>query len=157
VRPARRSDLRVYALCRRAAEAAVVRSGVDTIIEGDGEAHAVVLAGDMNDEPQAATTQILLGPGGSEIGSSGFEQPDKGDATRLWNLGPLIPDDQRYSRIYRGRLELIDHLLVSKALVDRATEVTTGAGQTPSITDNPNERRDATGSDHRPVVATLNL
>lgn len=35
-----------------------------------------------------------------------------------------------------------------------ATKVTTGTGQTPSITDNPNERKNTTGPDHRPVIAT---
>lgn len=150
-----RARYAVYALHRRAAEASAVRQGVDALLEGDGENRAVVLAGDLNDEPQAATTQILLGPGGSEIATPGYDQPDQGDGHRLWNLAPLIPEDQRYSRVYRGRGELIDHLLVSAAIVEKVTEVTTGTGPTPSITDNPNARRDEPQSDHRPVVATL--
>ncbi|GHF49820.1 endonuclease/exonuclease/phosphatase family metal-dependent hydrolase [Amycolatopsis bartoniae] len=32
----------------------------------------VVVPGDLNDEPTAATTQILSGPPGSEIGTTGF-------------------------------------------------------------------------------------
>ena len=40
----------------------------------------VVVLGDLNDEPLAATTQILLGPPGSEIGTAGFDRPDRGDA-----------------------------------------------------------------------------
>lgn len=151
-----RARYAVYALHRRAAEAAAVRAGVDTLLAGEGQTRAVVVAGDLNDEVQAATTQILLGPGGSEIGTLGYDRPDKGDAHRLWNLAPLIPEDQRYSRIYRGRRELIDHLLVSHTLLEAINTVTTGTAPS-SITDEPSERRDAPHSDHAPVIATLEL
>lgn len=153
-----RARYAVYALHRRAAEAAAVRDATTRLLD-DGPGRRLVVAGDLNDEPDAATTQILLGPGGSEIGTPGFDRPDQGDAARLWNLAPLIPEAQRFSRVYRGRRELIDHLLVSHALVGTVRSVTTGAPTalpaTPSITDDPVERRDAPGSDHRPVVATL--
>ncbi|PVG81052.1 endonuclease [Nocardioides gansuensis] len=152
-----RARFAVYALHRRAAEAATVRAGADALLEGDGTSRAVVVAGDLNDEPQAATTQIFLGPGGSEIGTPGHTQPDRGDGHRLFNLAPLIPEEQRYSRVYRGRRELIDHLLVSHALLDDVTDVTTGSGRTPSITDDPRRRRNAPQSDHRPVVMTLDI
>ncbi|MCP2253837.1 Endonuclease/Exonuclease/phosphatase family protein [Prauserella aidingensis] len=152
-----RARYAVYALHRRAAEAATVRAEVDALLDGDGTDRAVVVAGDLNDEPQAATTQILLGPGGSEFGTAGYERSDKGDAHRLWNVAPLIPEQQRYSRVYRGRRELIDHLLVSHALADAVTEVTTGDGDSPSVTDQPGDRRDVTASDHRPVVMTVKL
>lgn len=152
-----RARYAVYALHRRAAEAATVRAAADVLLAGAGTTRAVVVAGDLNDEPQAATTQMLLGPGGSEIGTPGHTQPDQGDHHRLFNLAPLIPEEQRYSRIYRGRRELIDHLLVSHALLDHVTDVTTGDGRTPSITDDPRRRRDAPQSDHRPVVMTLDL
>src|SRR6478735_9446274 len=76
---------------------------------------AVVVLGDLNDEVEAATTQILNGPPGSEIGTTGFDRPDNGDAQRLWNLAPRIPAEQRFSRIYRGRKQLIDHIFVSHA------------------------------------------
>lgn len=152
-----RARYAVYALHRRAAEAAGTRAYLTTLLDGQGEDRAVVLAGDMNDEAHAATTQILHGPPGSEIGTPGYERADKGDAERLWNLAPLIPEEERCSRIYRGRRELIDHLLVSHRLLDTVENVTTGFDSTPSITDNPTERRGVAGSDHRPVVATLSL
>jgi endonuclease/exonuclease/phosphatase family metal-dependent hydrolase len=118
----------------------------------------VVVLGDLNDEPQAASTQILLGPPGSELGTAGADRPDKGDAFRLWNLAPLIPEDRRYSRVYRGRKELIDHILVSHALHDRVQEVRSVIDHPlPSVTDNPGERRDAVDSDHAPVLARIDL
>jgi endonuclease/exonuclease/phosphatase family metal-dependent hydrolase len=91
----------------------------------------VIVLGDLNDEPTAATTQILLGPSGSEIGTPGFERPDQGDGSRRWNLAPLIPEERRFSRVFRGRGELIDHILVSQALVQQVEQVDTGPGEPP--------------------------
>jgi endonuclease/exonuclease/phosphatase family metal-dependent hydrolase len=139
-----------YALYRRAAEVVTVRAHADTLLPG-----AAMVLGDLNDEVQAATTQVLLGPPGSEIGTPGFDAPDKGDARRLWNLAPLIPEERRFTRVYRGRRELIDHVLVSHALVDSVTRVDTIADELPSITEEPSTRRDAPGSDHAPVVVEL--
>jgi hypothetical protein len=41
---------------------------------------AAVVLGDLNDEPTAATTQIVLGCPGSQIGTPGFERPAKATA-----------------------------------------------------------------------------
>jgi len=115
-----------------------------------------MVVGDLNDEPQAATTQILLGPPGSELGTPGADRPDKGDAARLWNLAPRLPEGERYSRIYHGHGELIDHLLVSQALLGRTAEVhTLHPGTLPSITDDPGARRNATASDHALIYTRL--
>ncbi|PAZ12954.1 endonuclease [Streptomyces sp. SA15] len=145
-----------YALYRRTAEATALRALADGLLAGDGRARDVAILGDLNDEVQAATTQILLGPPGSEIGTPGYEAPDKGDATRLWNVAPLIPAERRYSRVNSGRRELIDHVLVSHRLVHRVTEAGTGLPdegmpRLPSVGADPDERRGAAGSDHAPV------
>jgi endonuclease/exonuclease/phosphatase family metal-dependent hydrolase len=142
-----------YALYRRAAEAVTVRGFADDLLDERGQERAVIVLGDLNDEPAAATTQILLGPPGSEIGTSGFDRPDQGDGSRLWNLAPLIPEDRRFSRVFRGRGELIDHVLVSHALVRRVEHVDTGPGKPPSITEDPRARCDEPASDHLPIVA----
>ncbi|MGH8869911.1 MAG: endonuclease/exonuclease/phosphatase family protein [Actinomycetes bacterium] len=147
----------VYALHRRAGEAAAVRAYVTGLLAADGRRRAVVVAGDLNDEPEAATTQSLQGPPGSELGGGGFDRADRGDGSRLWNLAPLIPVEQRFSRVFEGRGELIDHLLVSHALVGRVKTVSTVATQVGSVTEDPGERRDAAGSDHRPVWAEFDL
>jgi endonuclease/exonuclease/phosphatase family metal-dependent hydrolase len=152
-----RARFGAYALYQRAAEAVTVRSVGDRLLDGLGSERAVVVLGDLNDEPLAGTTQILLGPPGSEIGTDGFERPDQGDPWRLWNLGPLIPEARRFTRIFRGRRELIDHVLVSHALVRRVARVDTTSQELPSITEFPWERRDARTSDHRPVFAELDL
>jgi endonuclease/exonuclease/phosphatase family metal-dependent hydrolase len=151
-----RSRFGAYALYRRAAEASTLRSAVTAALAGEGQTRALVLTGDLNDTVQAATTQILLGPPGSEIGTHGFDLPDKGDAQRLWNLAPLMPPGQDYSRVNAGRKELIDHVLASAALVRRVGSVGAIIDQPlPSVGANPNERRNAPSSDHAPVVATF--
>jgi endonuclease/exonuclease/phosphatase family metal-dependent hydrolase len=154
-----RARFGAYALNRRAAEAATIRTYTNTVLDGHGQQRAALVLGDLNDEPEAATTQMLLGPPGSQIGTGGFDQPERGDGQRLWNLAPLIPPDQRFSRIYQGQHELIDHILASHLIANALTEgdVTTGDTSAPSIGDDPNARRDAPGSDHRPILATITL
>ncbi|MQY09132.1 endonuclease/exonuclease/phosphatase family protein [Actinomadura macrotermitis] len=146
-----RARVAAYALYRRTAEAVTVRALADRFLAGQGRERRVMVMGDMNDGPEAATTQILLGPPGSELGTPGADRPDHGDGARLWNLAPRIPEGERYSRIYRGRRELIDHILVSHALLGRAGDVGTlraGRDGLPSVTDDPAARRDAPASDH---------
>lgn len=146
-----------YALYRRSAEATTVRELATTRLTASNRERLVVL-GDLNDEVAAATTQILNGPTGSEIGTTGFNQTDHGDRWRLWNLAPLIPIEQRYSRNYRGRHELIDHIFISHALLDPLPHVRTIVDQgLPSVTDNPHARRGKPGSDHAPIIATFIL
>jgi endonuclease/exonuclease/phosphatase family metal-dependent hydrolase len=152
-----RARFAAYALYRRAAEAASLRVWATAALGDDGHNRRVVVCGDLNDTPQAATTQLLLGPPGSEIGTRGFNQPDKGDKQRLWNLAPKMPAGADYSRISHGRKELIDHILVSHALVQRVTDVRTIVEQPlPSVTTDPGERRSDPSSDHAAVIATFN-
>ena len=147
-----------YALYRRAAEAVTVRGFADDVLDGDGQNRPVLLMGDMNDGPDAATTQILHGPPGSEVGTAGALRPDQGDAWRLFNLAPLLPEGQRASRVYRGRGELIDHIFCSRALLQTVTAVSTvAAGPLPSVTEVASERRNKAVSDHAMVVADLEL
>jgi endonuclease/exonuclease/phosphatase family metal-dependent hydrolase len=151
-----RARFAAYALYRRAAEAASLRTWATTTLAAQTE--PVVVCGDLNDTVQAATTQLLLGPPGSEIDTRGFKIPDQGDAQRLWNLAPLMPAGRNYSRINQGRPELIDHILVSELLVRKVDVGSVGAVITqplPSITPMPTARLNEPSSDHAPVVATF--
>lgn len=153
-----------YALFRRAGEAVTVR-GLATRLLGvdhaDGRQNAVVVLGDLNDEPAAATTQILLGPPGSQLDTPGFAVPDRGDALRLWNLANRIPPAERFTRRFEGHGEYIDHLLVSRCLLDPLPEVDVvrqdGSDHLPSVTSDAAVRRDAPASDHAAVLAHLTL
>ena len=162
-----------YALYRRTAEAMTCRAGLDAILTADGDAAGdgpgtgtdtpVIFMGDLNDEPLAATTQIIQGPGGSEIDfrpNSGFQQGDAGDGWRMWNLYRLLPPEgPNYTRIYRGRGELIDHIFASHRLVNPdnlpMVEVV-AATPLPSMDDQPAPAT-ALPSDHAAVVATFEV
>jgi endonuclease/exonuclease/phosphatase family metal-dependent hydrolase len=162
-----------YALFRRTAEAMTSRAALDAILArdgdepgegpGTGQANAVVFCGDLNDEPFAATTQVIQGPGGSEIDfrpGSGFRTADSGDGYRMWNLHRLLPPDgPQHTRVYRDRGELIDHVFASRRLVGPdnvpAVEIV-AAGPLPSMTDDPTPATSAP-SDHAAVVATFRV
>jgi len=130
---AERARYGVYALDRRAAEAAAVRDWATTALVGDWADKPLLVCGDLNDTMDAATTQLLFGPPGSQIGSGGFNHPDHGDAQRLWDLGYAMTPPNNYSRINQGRPELIDHILVSHTLVRHFTDAATLPLDVPSI------------------------
>lgn len=111
----------------------------------------------MNDEVEAATTLILNGPPGSEIGTVGFDQPDLRDGDRLWNLAPLIPEAALLPSVptshgtYRPHLR--QPLPRDRNADDRRHDGGRRTGH--SVEDNPNERQGEPGSDHAAVVATF--
>lgn len=156
-----RARVAAIGLLKRVAEATALRVKANELLEQNAQ-KALIVEGDMNDVENAVTTQILQGPCGSEIGKCGFNRPDKGDDTRLFNLAPCIPEERRYSRIYNGCKELIDHILVSQELLAgqprKLPVVDSLVDQNlPSISDNPNERQDEPGSDHSPIFATFEI
>lgn len=161
-----------YALYLRTGEAVTIRQRLNGILAdpanpgniaaGTGRTTAVVFCGDLNDEVEAGTTQIIKGPHGSEIGTGGFTQEDIGDGFRMWNLAHLLdPIDGAppFTRIYRGRGELIDHIFASHRLVNPNNEpfvrIFMAEETLPSMDDDANARRDDPGSDHAAVVATF--
>lgn len=160
-----RAQVAAIALARRTAEAVSVRIRADALLKDNADTPLIVL-GDLNDVPEAQTTQILLGPPGSEIGTGGFNRPDRGDDVRLFNLSPRIPDGRRFSRVHRGRQELLDQILVSEELLPpepesghrRLPEVDSHvdfADALASVGELPRDREIA--PDHAPVTATFTL
>ena len=168
-----------YALFRRTGEALTVRERVNQLLspacgstepeDGLGRSRAVIVCGDLNDEPLAATTQLLQGPAGSEIGTGGFGAEDKGDGYRLWNLARLLnlgengepPLEAPYSRKFKGRGELIDHILASHRLVHPGhtpvVRTVMATASLPSVTEDPGERSGDPASDHAALLASFQL
>ena len=163
-----------YALYLRTCEALTVRQRLNEILAdpndpanieaGTGRTTAAVFCGDLNDEVEAATTQLIKGPQGSEVGTEGFNRQDKGDGFRMWNLAHLLdPVDGRppYTRMYQGRGELIDHIFDSHRLVNPGNEpfvrTLMDPEPLPNMGDNPNARQNEPGSDHAALVATFNI
>ena len=71
----------------------------------------------------------------------------------MWNLAPLIPEQRRFTRVYRGRPELIDHIFVSHLPRCAGTRTARHHGRS-STRDCPQSRTTQTrasgkpGSDH---------
>jgi endonuclease/exonuclease/phosphatase family metal-dependent hydrolase len=162
-----RARFGLYALDQRAAEAATVRAWATDQLQGHGQQRHVLVCGDLNDTPQAATTQILLGPPGSQLGTGGFNHPDAGDGNRLWNLEPKMPagnpatgeEAANWSRINNGVKELIDQILVSHLLVHAldSTRSLPLDGIKSATADPASLAHMEAPSDHRPVIARFNL
>ena len=161
-----RAQVAGIALMRRAAEAVTLRVRANGLLGGDGGVPLLVL-GDLNDVPEAQTSLLLTGPPGSEIGTLGFGRPDAGDDARLFNLAPLIPQERRFSRVERGRPELLDQILASvecfpageggNRRLPEADSQVDFREHLPSVTDDPAEREDDVAPDHAPVIARFEL
>jgi len=149
------------ALLKRTAEAVGIRVRANNF---NGR-KALIVLGDLNDNQDAATTQVLHGKEGSQPDSKrAFNAPDKGDETRLFNLASLIPARRRYSRIHAGKKELLDHILASVEFfpgrprrLPEVDSVVDFDGKLASIEANPGARRKEPASDHSPVVARFSL
>lgn len=93
---------------QRKAQARVVRDFVNTLLDADPEAH-VIVAGDLNDfefgEPGEGSDHPL-----AILEGSGGEVP-------LTNLVNLEKDAERFSFIFDGNSQVLDHMLISPALM----------------------------------------
>ncbi|MDH2435238.1 endonuclease/exonuclease/phosphatase family protein [Pokkaliibacter sp. MBI-7] len=161
-----RAQVAAMALFRRAAEAVEVRMETTRLLT-DHPQDGVIVLGDMNDGEEAATSQLLLGPPGSQMNTGGFQRPDQGDAQRLFNTALLIPPAQRFSRIEHGQPEMLDQILCSQHLlpadqhgkrqlpeVKSYTELVNGLA---SVSADPKLRHKSIVPDHAPVVARFAL
>lgn len=87
----------------RVRQAEAVARFVDDVLEVDPDA-AIVVMGDMNDFPHSAPLRALAGE-------------------RLVSLIETLPPGERYTYVYQGVAQVLDHVLISKGLHDDATVV----------------------------------
>ncbi len=118
----------------RREQATFVKAHVDRLLDADPEAKIVVL-GDLNEFQFEEPLSILEGT---------FD----GGPQALFNLDASLPKTERYSYIYDGNAQKLDHILVSSALKKL------GAGF--DVVHVNCEYLDAP-SDHDPLVARLTL
>ena len=119
-----RAQVAYYALRRRAAEAVSLREHATGRL---ANGRTVIVCGDFNDGPEAATTQMLYGAPGSQPrgpedmtkAHGAFQRADASDGRRLFNVCGFVPEDVRWSRKHNGKGELLDHILASEALMPR--------------------------------------
>jgi hypothetical protein len=82
----------LYALAHALRRPRLPRGWATSLLQGAGHGHRVLVCGDLNDTLLAATTQVPLGPPGSQLGTGGgLSRRDPGDANRLPNLAPAMP------------------------------------------------------------------
>ena len=160
-----RAHTAYFALERRAAEATSLREHVTDLLSASRE---VVVLGDLNDASEAATTQILYGPPGSQPrgpedatqASGAFQRADDEDDQRLFNVTKLVPENIRWSRRHDGQNELLDHILASEGLMSRVN----GLRKVPTMSIlnkdapnliGPNPSVSGVIPDHAPVTATF--
>lgn len=160
-----RAHTAYFALERRAAEATSLREYVTDLLAAGRD---VVVLGDLNDGPEAATTQILYGPPGSQPrgpddathAAGAFQRADANDARRLFNVTKLVPENIRWSRRHNGQNELLDHILTSDGLMPRVN----GLRQVPTMSILNEDTQSLIGAhptaggiipDHAPVTATF--
>ncbi len=116
---------------RRVAQAQVVHDFVQEILHLDAQAHVVVL-GDLNDFPFSPPLQTLQ------------------DGV-LTNLITTLPESERYTYLFEGNAQVLDHILVSQNLMTY-TAVTADI-----VHVNAEFPLDEQASDHEPVVAQFTM
>ena len=127
---------------RRVMEAEWNAHLVDQVLMADPDAYVVVL-GDLNDYYDSAPLRALTQgdtPGG-----------------RLVNTLGVLPPEERYSYIFQGVSQLLDHVLVTPALAAARVRVNVlhlNADYPPADPEDPSPRH---CSDHDPVVAVFRV
>ncbi len=81
---------------QRAKQATVLRGFVDAVLAADRNAN-IVVAGDLNDYPFSPAVQTLTAGGA------------------LKDLIATVPEAERYSYVFEGQSQVLDHILASKA------------------------------------------
>ncbi|NEQ96850.1 MAG: hypothetical protein F6K30_09020 [Cyanothece sp. SIO2G6] len=131
-------------LNERREQAQAVNDFVDTLFAADPDANVVVL-GDLNEFEFVSPLDILDGTAVSTNNGFGFEAT--GDDAILQNLVETLPENERYTFIFQGNSQTLDHILVSNNLAMDA-EVDIVFVNTEFVEE---------VSDHEPLVARLDL
>lgn len=131
---------------RRRAQGAFIGGLVDAL-RGAEPNLPVIVAGDMNATYDDGAYQLLERRGGM-----GGEQ-------RLWDTVRALPDEDRYTYVYRGQKNLLDHLMVTPDLRDaveavRILHVNSGAEDAKKRF---NSRTTHGTSDHDPILARIRI
>jgi uncharacterized protein len=132
---------------QRKLQATYLREYLEQVVFAADPKAAVVVAGDLNDFPFPEPGEgvdpltILKGSG----------------STRLTNLIERVPDRERYTFIFEGNSQVLDHLLVSEALLEAVEGIDIAAFNANYGTLYEEDiSTTASSSDHNPPVVWLN-
>lgn len=130
---------------KRAAQALEVRMLVDALLDED-PGRRIVALGDFNAVDHATALAILVGA-----------EDDTGNGRlagrSLAVLDRSLPEDRRFSVLHHGRPEMLDHILVSRALLGRFRRIEAHNETLVDETTGPGRLRHAVSSYHAPLVA----
>jgi hypothetical protein len=134
---------------KRVAQAVQIRRAVDRLLERDPDARVAVL-GDYNDTLESEPLRIVRGDA-KGCGSPGLI------GTELVACGLAIPADLRFTHIYRGQHEMIDHILISRGLLRHFTDARALNESLCDTDDSSPEGSYRIGSDHAPLLADFRV
>lgn len=134
---------------KRMSQALEVRWLVDQIFDDEPDAW-IVVAGDFNAEPEDVPVLAIRGD---------VESTDNGALANrvLVPVSRTIPEPSRFTLIYHGRGELIDHMLVSRSMLGsyRGSEIHNELLHDESAAFADDDKFPE--SDHAPMVATFSI
>lgn len=125
----------------RAAQAAAVNAYVDGLLASAPDA-LIAVAGDFNEFQFEEPLRVLTG----ELDFDGARVTGGGEEV-LQNLTFLLEEEVRFTALFEGNAQAIDHIFASQAL---AINAVVDAVHTNTVIGNPN-------SDHDPVLALFNV
>ncbi len=132
---------------KRLAQAVQIRRTVDHLLLEDPEARIAVL-GDFNDTLESEGLRIVAGDARS-CDSPGLA------AAELLPCELAVPEDLRYTQIYRGRREMLDHILISRGLVPHFVGARVFNEGLRPVSDSLEPDPYDPGSDHAPLLAVF--
>lgn len=138
---------RLVSEAKRLAQAVEVRRAVDRVLDRDPGAKLAVL-GDFNDILEAEGPRIVMGD------ARACASPNLA-GHELFACELSVPEERRFTQIYRGRREMLDHILLSRGLASHfagAEILNEALREAPEGGDEDFENPD---SDHAPFVVRL--
>jgi endonuclease/exonuclease/phosphatase family metal-dependent hydrolase len=137
------------ATLKRAGQALEARLLVERLLDDEPEALVAVL-GDLNAEDREMPVRLLAAET-SDTGNGALA------ARSLVPLARALPPDQRFSVVHAGRRVMLDHILVSRALLAGFRRIEAHTETLPDEAHAFAGIRHPTESHHAPVVAELEL
>jgi endonuclease/exonuclease/phosphatase family metal-dependent hydrolase len=131
---------------KRAAQALELRLLIDGMLERDPE-RLIAIAGDFNAEDHETPVRLLVAAP-EETGNAGLA------ARSLGVLDRRLPADRRWSVLHRDGPEMLDHILVSQALLGHCRDIEV---HNEHLADADFSKAGIAGSTHAAVVAELAL
>jgi uncharacterized protein len=133
-------------LTERRAQAQAVNDYVDGLFATDATANIAVL-GDLNEFEFVSPLQILEG---TTVSTNNGQNIATGSDSVLTNLVNTLPENERYSYIFQGNSQALDHILVSNNLATNA--------EVDIVHVNSEFAENAqTASDHDPILTRIQL